>query len=126
MKKGNRGTLLVPLIAAVVIAVYLVLVAGPSEGLLFTLFAQSPLSPLPTPVSPSPTPAFPLLTSTPRPTGSPDTGGPMPPVAPGPERPLEPVPSPTGTPPAGLDTAGEPVPGETPTVVLMPVTGCTE
>lgn len=126
MKKGSRGTLLVPLIAAVVIAVYLVLVAGPSEGLLFTLFAQSPLSPLPTPVSPLPTPTFRPLGSTPRPTYSPDPDGPMPPVAPGPEWPLEPVPSPTGTLPATSGPAGKPVPGETPTVVLMPVTGCTQ
>ena len=126
MKKGSRGTLLVPLIAAVVIAVYLVLVAGPSEGLLFTLFAQSPLSPLPTPVSPLPTPTFLSLTSTPRPTPPPVPDSAMTPAAPGPEWPLEPVPSPTGTPPAASGPAGKPVPGETPTVVLMPVTGCTE
>jgi hypothetical protein len=126
MKKGSRGTLLVPLFTAVVIAVYLVLVAGPSENLLVTLFAQSPLSPLPTPVSPLPTPAFPSLTYMPLPTASPDPGCPMPPVAPGPEWPLEPVPSPTGTPPAASGPAGKPVPGETPTVVLMPVTGCTQ
>ena len=126
MKKGSRGTLLVPLFAAVVIAAFLVLVAGPSEDLLATLFAQSPLSPLPTPVSPSPTPAFPSLTSTPRPTPSPDPGGSMTPVAPGPEWPSEPVRPLTGTPPAASGPAGKPVPGETPTVILMPVTGCTQ
>lgn len=123
MKKGNRGTLLVPLIAAVVVAVYLVLVAGPSEDLLATLFAQSPLSPLPTPVSPLPTSTFPSLTSTPRPTNSPDPDGTMLPVAPGPERTSVPVSPLTGTPPATSGPADEPVPGEMPTVILMPVTG---
>ena len=126
MKKGSRGTLLIPLFAAVVIAAYLVLVAGPSDGLLATLFAQSPLSPLPTPVSPLPTPTSRPLGSTPRPTYSPGPDGPMTPAAPGPEWPLEPVPSPAGTPTAASGPAGKPVPGETPTVILMPVTGCTE